>query len=237
MEQTIEVGGGVYISRADNDAISGIFIYDDFEKVGTVYTRSVEVFEGFYGLKPFNFLFAELRTERENDIYDIYTIDLGKIAIVHNFSHEVSIAKGSDIDEVEQFMISTHPGINRRWARIALKSRDRCFIVRLGDEIAGVGWLSFVNEVGRLHSLYVRPQFRRMGIGEDILNARLLWLRSNNASSAFSEIARDNRSSSGNAIKGKMRASGQLHLYYRNVPERKNGTNDGETRYVLGAPQ
>src|SRR5277367_3349642 len=94
--------------------------------------------------------------------------------------------------EIEQFMISTHSGLNRRWVNVALKNGDRCFTVRFGNEIAGVGWLSIVNRIGRLHSLYVRPQFRRIGIGEDILFARLLWLKSKNARRAFSEISRNN---------------------------------------------
>ena len=48
--------------------------------IGTIYTRSREVFDYFYDLKPFNYLFSEMKTEIENEIYDIYTIDLEKLA-------------------------------------------------------------------------------------------------------------------------------------------------------------
>ncbi len=87
----------------------------------------------------------------------------------------------ANIDEIEQFMASTHPGINKKWVKVALKNGERCFIVRLSNEIAGLGWVSLVNGIGRLHSLYVKPQYRRIGIGEDIFNARLLWLKSKRA--------------------------------------------------------
>jgi ribosomal protein S18 acetylase RimI-like enzyme len=221
IKEILEIGGEAYVSRTSEGAVSGIFIYDDSEKLGTICTRSREVFDYFYELKPFNFLFAEIRTEVESEIYDIYTIDLENIAIVHRFSHEISMAEERHMDEIEQFMVSTHPGINRRWVNVALKNGDRCFTVRLSNEIAGLGWLSIVNGIGRLHSLYVKPQFRRIGIGEDILYARLLWLKSKHARSAFSEISRYNLSCSRIAMKGHMRVSGQVFQYFKKDLNRK----------------
>jgi GNAT superfamily N-acetyltransferase len=215
IREILEIGGEAYVSRTSDGAISGIFIYDDFENVGTIYTRSREVFDYFYELKPFNFLFAEMRTEVESEIYDIYTIDLENLAVVHRFSHEISIADEGQADKIERFMVLTHPGINRRWVNVALRNGDRCFTVRLSNEIAGLGWLSIVNGIGRLHSLYVKPQFRRMGIGEDILYARLLWLKLKHARSAFSEISRYNFSCSRIAVKGNMQVSGQVFQYFK----------------------
>jgi ribosomal protein S18 acetylase RimI-like enzyme len=224
IKEILEIGGEAYVSRTSDEAVSGIFIYDDCEKVGTIYTRSREVFDHFYGLKPFNFLFAEVRTEVESEIFDIYTVDLENLAIVHRFSHEISIADQGHIGEIEQFMVLTHPGINRKWVNVALKNGDRCFVVRLGNEIAGLGWVSLVNGVGRLHSLFVKPQFRRIGIGEDIVYARLLWLKAKRASSAFSEISRYNFSSSRIALKAQFRVSGQIFQYFNREPGKKAAT-------------
>lgn len=199
-------------------------MYDGCERSGTIYASSREIFDYFYGLKPFNFLFSEMKTELESEIYDIYTLDLENLVPVHKFSHEISIAKKEDIGEIEQFMASTHPGINKKWVSVALKNGDRCFMVRLSNEIAGLGWLSLVNGIGRLHSLYVKPQFRRMGIGEDILNARLLWLKLRYASSAFCEVSRYNLASSGNIMKSHMRVSGQVYQYFKKDLDRKKKT-------------
>jgi ribosomal protein S18 acetylase RimI-like enzyme len=221
IREILEIGGEAYVCRTSEGTVSGIFTYDDYEKTGTIYTRSWKVFDYFYGLKPFNFLFAEMRTDFESEIYDIYTVDLENLAVVHRFSHEISIADKGHIDEIERFMVSTHPGINRRWVNVALKNGDRCFIVSLSDEIAGLGWLSIVNSIGRLHSLYVKPQFRRIGIGEDILYARLLWLKSKHARSAFSEISRYNLSCSRIAMKGHMRVSGHIFQYFMKDLDRK----------------
>jgi GNAT superfamily N-acetyltransferase len=221
IREVLEIGGEAYVSRTSDDNVSGIFIYDDFEKAGTVYTRSREVFDYFCGLKPFNFLFAELRTEVESEVYDIYTINLENHNIVHRFSHEISMGDEGQIGEIERFMVLAHPGMNRRWIRVALKNGDKCFVVRLGSEIAGLGWVSFVKKIGRIHSLFVKPQFRRLGIGEDILYARLLWLKAKHAHSAFSEISRYNSSSVRIESKAQMKVCGQVFQYFKKNPARK----------------
>jgi len=223
IREILEIGGEAYVSRTSEGTISGIFTYDDFEKGGTIYTRSREVFDYFYGLKRFDFLFAEMKTELENEIYDIYTVDIESLDIVHRFSYEISMADKGNVSEIEQFMSSSHPGINKSWVKVALRNGDRCFIVRLSSEIAGVGWVSLVNGIGRLHSLYVKPQFRRIGIGEDILNARLLWLKSKRAHTAFTEISRYNIPSSNNVMKAQMKASGEVFQYFKkNLEKRRN---------------
>ena len=143
------------------------------------------------------------------------------LPLSHRFSHEISTADNGNVAEIEQFMSLTHPGINKKWVKVALKNRDRCYVVRLSNEIAGLGWVSLVNGIGRLHSLYVKPQYRRIGIGEDILNARLLWLKSNHAHSAFTEISRYNIPSSNNVMKAQMKVSGQVFQYFKKDLDKK----------------
>jgi GNAT superfamily N-acetyltransferase len=237
VSEVLEIGGEAHISRASDGKISGLFIYDDFEKSGTVFTRSREVFDYFYGLKPFNSLFAELKTEAESEIYNIHSINLEKYDIVHRFSHEISMADDKQTSEMERFMVLAHPEINRKWTRVALKNGDKCFTVRLDSEIAGLGWVSFVNDIGRLHSLFVKPQFRKIGIGEDILYARLLWLKSKHACMAFSEIAHDNPPSSRIAAKAQMTVCGQVYQYFRKNPTSNEVSKSRKYDYLRGAPQ
>jgi GNAT superfamily N-acetyltransferase len=223
INEILEIGGEAYVSRTSEGTVSGIFMYDGSEKVGSIYTRSKEVFDHFYGLKPFNYIFSEMKTENENEPYDIYTINLENLTIVHRFTHEISLAEDRQAGEIERFMVLTHPGINRRWVKVALKNGDKCFTVRLEGEIAGVGWLSLVNGIGRLHSLYVKPQFRKMGMGEDILNARLLWAKSKNARLVFSEISRHNFSCSRIAMRRNMKPSGEVYQYFKKAAAKKEG--------------
>jgi len=217
--EVLEIGGEAHLAKESDGTISGLFLYDDSEKCSSIYTKSREVFNYFYWLKPFNFAYSEIKTEIENELYDIYTIDIQNLNTDHRFSYEIAIAETSQADEIERFMAFSHPGINRKWVKVALKNGDKCFTVKLGDEIAGIGWLSLVNGVGRLHSLYVKPQYRKMRMGEDILNARLLWLRSKHARSVFSEISRHNVSCSRVAVKGHMNISGHVYQYFKKSPE------------------
>jgi hypothetical protein len=221
IKENLEVGGQAYLSRAPDGTITGLLTYDDFEKTGAIYTRSRQVFDYFSQLKPFNSFFAEMKTKGESETYDIYTVNLEHLAINHRFSHEISIAEEGDVDGLEQFMLSNNPGMNRKWVSVALKAGDNCFFVRLGKEIAGLGWLSNVKGIGRLHSLFVKPQFRKIGIAEDILYSRLLWLRSKHARLAFSEISRENYPSSKIATKGNMTVSGQVFQYFKKNSDKK----------------
>jgi GNAT superfamily N-acetyltransferase len=224
IQETLEVGGEAYIATNSEGGLLGVFIYDDFERRGAIFTKQRAVFDYFYRLKTFNFLFSELKTELENEVYDIYSLNLKGHVVSHRFSYEISPTKTDEIAGVERFMFQTHLGINGRWVRVALDNGERYFLVRLSNELAGIGWVSLVNGVGRLHSLYVRPQYRRLGIGEDILNARLLWLKANNAQSVFTEIARSNLASSNNITKAHLKPTGEVYQYYRK-PECTNKEN------------
>jgi len=215
IKETLEIGGEAYVSETAAGNDSGLFLYDDYEKSGSVFTRSREVFDYFDKLKPFKSIYAELHTEHPKEIYDIYTIDLENNSLDHTFSHAISVADRQQIEEIRQFMLSTHPGTNPRWIDVALRNGDKCVTVRLGDEIAGVGWLSLVDGIGRLHSFFVKPRFRKIGLGLDILFARLLWLKSKHARMAFSEISVNNLQSSRISVRGGMKVSGQVYQYFR----------------------
>ena len=218
VNEILAIGGEAYISKTGDGGISGLFIYDDSEKSGTIFTQSREVFDYFYELKPFTTLFAEMKTDHKSETYDIYSIDLEESSIDYRFSNEISIAGQEERDKIRQFMELTHPGTNKNWVTVSLDNGDQCFTIRLEDEIAGLGWASDYNGVGRLHSLFVKPRFRGLGMGRDILFARLLWLRSTGVRSAFSEIARENSASSRLARDAHMTVSGQVFQYARTGP-------------------
>ena len=215
VKETLEIGGEAYVSKTASGNGSGLFLYDDYEKAGSIFTRSREVFDHFYRQKPSKSIYAELQTEQPKEIYDIYTVDLQDKSLDHKFSHSVLVADREQIEEIRQFMLSTHPGTNPRWIDVALRNGDKCVIVRLGDEIAGVGWVSLVNDIGRLHSLFVKPRFRKISVALDVLFARLYWLKSKNARMALSEISVNNLQSSRIAARGGMKVSGQVYQYFK----------------------
>src|SRR5438445_12441858 len=126
IRETIGAGGEAYVSRTSEGNISGLFVYDGSEKTGTIYTRSKEAFDYVYELRPANFLFAELKTEHESEVYDIYTIDLENLSVVHRFIYEISIAEEGDVDEIGQVMSSINLMLNRRRVNVAFYNGVSC---------------------------------------------------------------------------------------------------------------
>jgi GNAT superfamily N-acetyltransferase len=186
-------------------------MFDKVEKGGTIYTKSRDVFDYFCKLKPFNFLFSEmLIAERQHEVYGIYSTDFIGLP-KHRFSYEVS--EGHQVDEITDFMRQDYREINRRWIGVALQNGERCFMVQLRNGIAGLGWVSLVNGIGRIHSLYVKPQYRRMGISSDIVYAQILWLKLHRARSAFSEVASTSHVSGRFSLRLYGTLCGQVFIY------------------------
>src|SRR5690348_9341548 len=70
IREILEVGGEVYVARTPEEILSGVFLYDKFEKTGTICTRSRDVFDYFYNLKPLNSVYAEIHAEHPKETYD-----------------------------------------------------------------------------------------------------------------------------------------------------------------------
>jgi L-amino acid N-acyltransferase YncA len=128
-----------------------------------------------------------------------------------------------NVREIEQFMAATQPETNRQWVGVALKNGDKCFVVKIGNRIVGIAWMTIVDGVARSHGLYVEPQFRRMGIMRDNLQARLIYLKSRHVHTLINEIAESNVASSSHAAKAGEKIVGKIFLYSssdRNTPSK-----------------
>jgi RimJ/RimL family protein N-acetyltransferase len=209
--EALEAGGEVYVSQSD-DGKNGLFIYDGWEATGTIFTRSKEAFDRFFKLKPSSYIFSELAaTDQPKDTWNIWQLDIDKAPINHKFRHHVSMA--TDAKEIERFMSSTQPETNPRWIGVALKHGDKCFVTRIGNRIVGMAWMTIVGGMARSHGLYVEPQFRRMGIMKDNLEARLIYLKSMRVHTLINEIAEDNVPSSKHAERAGEKVVGKIYLY------------------------
>jgi len=189
-----------------------LFIYDNYEATGTIFTQSREVFDNFYRLKPSSYIFSELRVaEYPKEVWNIWQLDVDKAPLDHRFKHQVCI--DHDVRELERFMAATQPETNRRWVSVALKNGDKCFVVKIADRIVGAAWMTIVGGVARSHGLYVEPQFRRMGIMTDNLQARLIYLKSRHVHTLINEIAESNVASASHAAKAGEKIVGKIFLY------------------------
>ena len=211
-KEALEAGGEVLVSQNFKGEKNGLFIYDNYEATGTIFTKSREAFDRFYGLKPSSYIFSELEVaEHPKEVWNIWQLDVDNAPLNHRFKHHVSMEY--DVGEIERFMAFAQPESNRQWVSVALKNGDKCFVVKIGNKIVGISWMTIVGSVARSHGLYVEPQFRRKGIMTDNLQARLIYLRSKRVHTLINEIAESNVESSGHAEKAGERIMGKIFLY------------------------
>ena len=210
--EALEAGGEVYVSQSPEGGRNGLFIYDGFEATGTIFTKSGEVFDHFYPLKPSSYIFSEYEAaEHPKEAWNIWQLDVDKAPLNHRFKHHVSMEH--NVEEIERFMALAQPETNRKWISVALKNGDRCFVVRIANRIVGMAWMTIVGGMARSHGLYVEPQFRRMGIMRDNLQARLIYLKSRHVHILINEIPESNIASSSHAAKAGEKIVGKLFLY------------------------
>ncbi len=220
VKEALEAGGEAFISHNSDGVKNGLFIYDNYEATGTIFTKSREVFDHFYELKPSSYIFSELEVaEHPKEVWNIWQLDVDKTPSSHRFKHHVSMDHNGR--EIEDFMASTQPETNRQWVSVALKNGDKCFVVKIANRIVGIAWMTIVDGVARSHGLYVEPQFRKMGIMRDNLQARLIYLKSRRVHTLINEIAEYNVASSSHAAKAGEKIVGKIFLYTspeRNIP-------------------
>jgi RimJ/RimL family protein N-acetyltransferase len=212
VKEALEAGGEAFISRDSGGQVNALFIYDNYEETGTIFTKTREAFDSFYKLKPSSYIFSELEvTELPKEVWDIWQLDIDEAPLNHRFRHHVSM--DNNVPELEHFMAATSPETNRQWVAVALKNGDKCFVTKIGNRIVGIAWMTIEDGFARSHGLYVEPQFRKMGIMTDNLQARLIYLKSRHVHTLINEIAQDNVASSGHAAKAGEKIVGKIFLY------------------------
>src|SRR5207244_9909757 len=222
VKEALEAGGEVYVSQSSNGHKSGLFIYDGYEATGTIFTRSREVFDHFYLLKPSSYSVSEYEVaEHPKEVWNIWQLNVDKVALEHKFKHDVSMEY--NVGDIERFIASSQPETNRGWIKVALRNGDKCFVVRIANRIVGIAWMTIAGGVARSHGLYVEPQFRRMGIMRDNLQARLIYLKSRHVHTLINEISESNIASARHAAKAGEKIVGKIFLYTSpdsNVPSK-----------------
>jgi len=211
-KEALEVGGEVFMSQSSEGEKNGLFIYDNYEATGTIFTKSREAFDRFYALKPSSYIFSELEVaERPKEAWNVWQLDVDKAPSDHRFKHHVSIEENAK--EIERFMAIAQPETNRQWVSVALMNKDKCFVVKMSNRIVAIAWMTIVGGMARSHGLYVEPKFRRMGMTRDNFQARLIYLKSRHVHTLINEIAESNVASSSHAKKIGEKIVGKLFLY------------------------
>jgi len=221
VKEALEAGGEVYVSEDGSGKRDALFIYDEYEATGTIFTRSRMAFDYFYKLRPSSYIFSEFEVKDiPREPWNLWELDVESAPADHRFKHEVSIE--SNVNEIERFMSLTQPETNLRWIGIALKNGDKCFVNKVANRIVGMAWMTIVGDFARSHGLFVVPQFRNQGMMTDNLQARLIYLKSRGVRRLIGEIAESNIASATYAKNAGEEIVGKLFLY--TTPDAPEGT-------------
>ncbi|MDA4123188.1 MAG: GNAT family N-acetyltransferase [Thaumarchaeota archaeon] len=212
VNESLESGGEVFLSQDPSGVTDGLFIYDGFEATGTIFTRSRDVFERFYRIKPSSYIFSELEVaEYPHEAWNIWQLDVDNASSEYRFRYNVSICH--EAAEIERFMAVAEPETNKRWVSVALANGDKCFVVKIAGRIVGIAWMTIVGDVARSHGLFVAPRFRKLGMSRDNFQARLIYLKSRGVHTLINEISESNVASHRLASSEGEKVVGKIYLY------------------------
>jgi [ribosomal protein S18]-alanine N-acetyltransferase len=205
-------GGEVRVVR-ETGAIAGLMVSDPIERVASVFSRSRSVAEPWVrGRGPYG-MYSDSSFEPRGEVFDVFSLPPGADLPSHRFRHPIRPVSEDDLPAVIDLMREVYGVVNERWFEGIPAEAEVGFIAEAGGRVAGVGWVSVVGPHARLHSLTVRAPHRRMGLGTDLVLARLLWARRAGASDVVSEISARNVGSRSIAIRAGMQRVGEIYFY------------------------
>jgi len=204
----------VWVAREAGNPV-GLVLHDPRESVASIFTRSAELAERLFRQCRESQVYSELDLKAPRERFRIYAAHITPGEPDHRFRHRIRVAEDRDLAAVKRLLKELYGELNERWFSGAIGLEETGFIAEMGGALAGVAFASVIGAHGRLHSLAVRPGYRGMGIGLDLLFARRIWAQRAGARDLLSEISEHNLPSQKVAERGGMRPVGQIFLYRR----------------------
>jgi len=226
-----EVGGRVLVARDAGRAVA-LLLTDPEDRTASLFTRSPDAARALWAETSGWATFAEVALPLPREEFIVYAARLDA-APQHRFRHRVRLLDPGDTEAVAELLHEVYGGAHLRWLGIARGAGEVGFVTEVEGRLVGVAWVLVVGGHARLHGLTVRPGFRRLGLGTDLLSARLLFAAREGARQVVSEIAVGNAPSRAIAERAGMRDAGRIYLYLPSPPA--VGPPGPELRLVPGS--
>jgi len=214
--ETVGSGGQALVHEADG-AVEVLVLTDPTERTASVFARSGAWAEAVTTGTVDSAVYAEADLPRSREVFQVHSTVVGEVPS-HRFRYPVQVVQGRALDRVGPLLREVYGSYPERWPAAAQDAGEACLGVEADGRLVGVAWVLVVGRYARLHSLTVRPEYRRLGIGTDLLFARLLFAREAGAEQAISEISERNVGSRTIAEGAGMLPHGRLFLYPRPGP-------------------
>ncbi|MGP8072200.1 MAG: N-acetyltransferase family protein [Thermoplasmata archaeon] len=212
VRETVRSGGEVWGVLEDGN-LTALTLKDPAENVASLFTRNQALAEELVRARGVSAAYSDFRMDGPVEAFGIYSRALGPVGVEHAFRHRVRPISEADLPRVAELMREVQGNIDDRWFHGLATTPETGFLIEVEGRLAGVGWVAVLGRHARLHSLAVRPGYRHVGVGADLLGARLLWAHRAGASEVLSEIADRNAASRYIAESAGMRRVGEIYLY------------------------
>jgi ribosomal protein S18 acetylase RimI-like enzyme len=210
VRETFRTRGSVRVLRGAGE-VAGVHLLRASEGVGTIFAADRASAERLFAARGATAAFAEHRLEPTAEEYRIYAASLEPTASPHRFRHDVRRARADDAPELLELMRGVYGLVDPTWFEAPPAPEEQAFVVALDGRLVGAAWVTVVGAHARLHSLSVAPRCRGLGIGADLVRARLWFAGQLGARDALSEIAASNVASCGAAERAGFRATGAIY--------------------------
>lgn len=210
VRETLRHRGAVRLAVAGR-SIVGLALDDPPERSATVFGRDPVAVKELARPLGSHAVFSELPLPPVAESYRLLRADPARAA-AHRFRHPV---RPADAAELPTLLARFHGAVGRAdepWAEALRGSEEVAFVAEVDGRAAGVAWLLVAGTHARLHSVWVAPRYRGIGVGTDLVAARLLWAGAAGARSALCEIATTNGPSLAAATRAGFAPAGEMYL-------------------------
>lgn len=186
-KDAVRTGGTVEVAEVDG-IVQGLLLFGSSEGVSSGFTRRRRMAERYLDVPGEGGLYLEEPWRTGGEPIEVFAADLRDWEARERLRNPVRIATRDDLPEIRLLMRGEQgPGVDR-WFTTLPRPEETAFICEIGGRVVGVSWLSRMGAYARGHSFVVNPRFRGLGIGTDLLTARMLWLQRTGARQVVSEI-------------------------------------------------
>ncbi|MCI4319082.1 MAG: GNAT family N-acetyltransferase [Thermoplasmata archaeon] len=210
--EAVRCGGEARVVREDG-SVAGLWLTDPSERIASIFARSATVAERLFRERGSFATYCEHRFEPRAEPFVVYERSFSAPPPPHSFRHQLRPVGPDDLPGVIDLAREVDGSVNERWFRRLSDLPEFGILAEVGGRLAGVGWVSLVDGRARLHSLSVRPRFRRLGVASDLVAARVLWAFRSGAAHVISEISERSVGSTILAERAGMRPAGAIYLY------------------------
>ena len=191
---SIRTGGTVEVVE-EGGRVRGLLLAGSSEGVASGFTRQRRVADRFLERADAGGIYLEEPWRSGGTPVEIFAADLRDGTPGEPMRNPVRMARPEDLPGVRALMRAELGAGVDPWIASLPRPEETGFLCEIDRRVVGVSWLSRVGASARGHSFVVHPRYRGLGIGTDLLTARMMWLRRTGAQLVVSEIYDGNAAS------------------------------------------